>query len=590
MSVVANGHKLKSDDAASVHSAATTRTKNGTAVKKPKEAPESVLIRSSKIGDLFEDGIDGRVRNAIIEIDKAFRKVRVSDVKDDHGRYKYRFEPITKLSALSDATRQVLDIAKAKYSQDAQEDHRKEVLAAFHKTPEYVAWKTKNTAEIKTYQAYEKLVDARVAAVKKVGEEKAGSVPAEPVGYNKYRQFCQHRRDYRTQLSLYKDNLSNGNFVSKPVAPYYPGEPVPTIGTNYNDSEDYNEYTEALSVLSNMRYKVGKDSHLQITSFATLLVKSVFEGAIAVAERRGFVAGKTVKITLQDVADSISANTYRNLLKCLRCFDQMLHDLANPKITIRKKKAAKEEKKVAKGGKKTAAAEESDDEESDDEDEDDDESVKQTLNDSIPVGGDAESTQAAAKAPRKNKVHDIYKHKSSISAIRTEVISQSKITYPQLAACKKVQIAKEVVEYCNSLINQFVELVALSVKDYAQQNLVKTIQAGMIEVAIRILCRGFAINYELLEKTTQTMIDQYKNFMSRKNENRKKTQESTMKNGAVPETVPEEETKEEIEVEVKPKKSKAKKEKDVKPKREKKGKSKKAAADESDEEVVEDDE
>lgn len=588
MSVVANGHKLKSDDTASIHSSATARTKNGTAVKKPKEAPESVLIRSSKIGDLFEDGLDGRVRNAIIEIDKSFRKVRVSDVKDDNGRYKYRFEPITKLSALSDATREILNIAKAKYSQDTQEDHRKEVLAKFHKTPEYVAWKAKNVAEIKSYQAYEKLLDAYLSSVKKVGEEKAGSAPVEPAGYNKYRQFCQHRRDYRTQLALYKDNLSNGNFVAKPIAPYYPGEPVPTIGTNYNDSEDYNEYTEALSVLSNMRYKVGKDSHLQITSFATLLIKSIFEGAIAVAERRGFVADKTVKITLQDVADSISGNTYRNLLKCLRCFDQMLHDLANPKITIRKKKAAKEEKKdekkAVKGGKKAAVVEESDDDE--EEDEDDDESVKQTLHDSIPVGGDAEST---AKVPRKNKVHDIYKHKSSISAIRAEVIAQARIAYPQLAACKKVQIAKEVVDYCNTLINQFVEMVALSVKDYAQQNLVKTIQAGMIEVAIRILCRGFAINYESLEKTTQAMIDLYKNSMSRKNENRKKMQESTMKNGAIPETVVEEETKEEEEA--KPKKGKAKKElKEPKPKKEKKSKSKKAAADESEEEVVEDDE
>ncbi len=587
MSATLNGHKLKSDDTASVHSSATARTKNGTAIKKSKEIPESVLIRSSKIGDLFEDGLDGRVRNAIIEIGNAFRKVKVSEVKDENGRFKYRIDPITKINNLSDVTRQILDIAKAKYSQDTQEDHRKEVLAKFHKTPEYVAWKTKNVAEIKTYQAYEKAVEAHVANAKKVGEEKAGAAPAEPAGYNKYRQFCQHRRDYRTQHSLYKENLSKGMFVSKPIAPYYPGEPVPNIGTNYTDSEDYNEYTEAISVLSNMRYKVGKDSHLQITSFATLLVKSIFEGAIAVVEKRGFVADKSVKVTLQDVADSISANTYRNLIRCLKCYDQMVHDLANPKIVIRKKKAKEEKKdeKKSRKGKKAPAEEEEDSDESDDDD--DDESVKQTLHDSIPVGGDAESTQAA-KAPRKAKVHDIYKHKSSISAIRNEVIAQARLTYPQLVTCKKIQIAKEVVDFCNSLINQFVEMVAFSVKDYAQQNLVKTIQAGMIEVSIRILCRGFGIHYETLEKIIQSMIDQYKNFMSRKNENRKKTQDMTMKNGAgVPETV--EEEKEEV-VEVKPKKEKKKPKKveEVKPKKEKK-KSKKVEESE-DEEVVEDDE
>lgn len=598
-----NGHsKTKSDDNASVVSVGTTKTKSAGS-KKPKEFPEIVNVKASRVFDLFEHSIDKKIVDAIEEIQSAFSKVRTAQPKNARNRYTYEIKALVKPSNFSDSTKEVLNRARAKYSQEMREEQRQKNLTEFRKTSEYKKWKAKNVEEVKAFRAYEDAFETYEADLKR-NPESATPKPSAPEGYKKYLQFCERRKEYRAELNLYKENQANGILGIRPVAPFYPGEPVPNIDTaaDYDNVEEKDDYTHSIEVLRNMKHKVGSDAHLQITMFASLLVRSLFEGTIAGMDRSGISKDASVKITLGSVLQYLPNNIYRNLIMCLKCYDQAVYDVANPKVTVRKPRAKKaaaaaapaatpaaEEKTAKKPAKKGSKKEES---ESESESESDDESeTQENPQDDIPLGGDAES-HAASTEPKvkKTKVHDIYKHKSSISSIRADVFRHAKTVYPQFAGCKKVTVANDVTEFCNSVINQFIELVGSSVKEYAQRRQIRTISRDIVEIILCIITRAYNIDYSVLSTTLQNLIDQYESFMRKKNEARKKSQEHTM--ASVPETIPEET---EEKTEAKPKKVKAKKvekveEPEEEPEVEEKPKSKKKKAPKKEEPKKEDSE
>lgn len=559
-----NGHsKTKVDDAASVVSVGTTKTKSSS-TKKSKEFPEIVNVKASRVFDLFEHSIDKKIVDAIEEIQSAFSKVRTSQPKNARNRYTYEIKALVKPSNFSDSTKEVLNRARAKYSQEMREEQRQKNLTEFRKTSEYKKWKAKNVEEIKTFRAYEDALETYEADLKR-NPETAGVKPSVPDGYKKYTQFCERRKAYRAELNLYKENQANGVLGIRPIAPFYPGEPAPNVDTaaDYENVEEKDDYTHSIEVLRNMKHKVGSDAHLQITMLASLLVRSLFEGTIAGMDRSGIPKDCSIKITLASVLQHLPTNIYRNLIMCMKCYDQAVYDVANPKVTVRKPRTkktpapaaeAKEEKVTKKTTKKSSKKEESESE-SDSDSDDDESEVQDSPQDDIPLGGDAESHAASVEVKvKKTKVHDIYKHKSSISSIRADVFRHAKTVYPQFAGCKKVTVANEVTEFCNSVINQFIELVGSCVKEYAQRRQIRTISSEIVEIMLCTLARAYNIDYSVLSTTLKNMIDQYEGFMRKKNDARKKTQEHTMV--TIPETVPEEA---EEKTEVKPKKSKSKK-------------------------------